>query len=87
ESRNAYLILADETEHQDRLQLPVRVYFCRQIAQGMEYLARKNVLHGDLATRNVLVFEKYVVKITDFGLSRNLYSCASYTKKSQVTGA
>ncbi|CAG7822782.1 unnamed protein product [Allacma fusca] len=50
----------------------------------MDYLAHKNVIHGDLATRNVLVFDKYVAKITDFGLSRQLYTCASYTKKSQV---
>ncbi|CAG7815864.1 unnamed protein product, partial [Allacma fusca] len=50
----------------------------------MEYLAQKNVIHGDLATRNVLVFENQIAKITDFGLSRQLYTCASYTKQSQV---
>ncbi|CAG7828181.1 unnamed protein product [Allacma fusca] len=42
------------------------------------------VIHGDLATRNVLVFKNYVVKITDFGLSRNLYTYAAYTQKNQV---
>ncbi|CAG7723823.1 unnamed protein product, partial [Allacma fusca] len=42
------------------------------------------VFHGDLATRNALVLKKYVVKITDFGMSRKLYDYAAYTKKTQV---
>ena len=30
-------------------------------------------MHGDLAARNILVAENYVVKITDFGLSKMMY--------------
>jgi serine/threonine protein kinase len=48
-----------------------------QIIDGMSYLALNNVVHGDLACRNVLVFRFHetdprniVVKVTDFGLSR-----------------
>uniref|UniRef100_A0A914CJY1 Non-specific protein-tyrosine kinase n=1 Tax=Acrobeloides nanus TaxID=290746 RepID=A0A914CJY1_9BILA len=33
------------------------VTFCYQIATAMEHLARNNVIHGDLAARNVLVYE------------------------------
>ena len=43
------------------------------IAKGMEYLASKRIMHGDLAARNVLVAENYVAKITDFGLSKMMY--------------
>ena len=40
----------------------------------MQFLSEKNIYHGDLATRNVLLTESMDVKISDFGLSRRLYS-------------
>ncbi|KAM6119638.1 LOW QUALITY PROTEIN: tyrosine-protein kinase Fes/Fps [Pterocles gutturalis] len=39
-------------------------------AAGMEYLESKHCIHRDLATRNCLVTEKNVLKISDFGMSR-----------------
>jgi fyn-related kinase len=54
-----------------------------QIIDAMVFLAYNHVVHGDLACRNILVFrfdetnpKNNVVKVTDFGLSRQskLYS-------------
>ena len=36
----------------------------------MDHVSAKNVVHRDLATRNILVVNKYHVKISDFGLAR-----------------
>ena len=36
-----------------------------------EFLAALSVVHRDLACRNVLVADRKVLKISDFGLSKN----------------
>ncbi|PSN38416.1 hypothetical protein C0J52_16327, partial [Blattella germanica] len=40
-----------------------------------------NVLHGDLAARNVLLADDNIVKICDFGLARSMYKSDNYKKK------
>ncbi|XP_028026119.1 tyrosine-protein kinase Fer isoform X2 [Bombyx mandarina] len=43
---------------------------CRDAAGGMRYLESKNCIHRDLAARNCLVGDDNIVKISDFGMSR-----------------
>ncbi|PIK53240.1 putative fibroblast growth factor receptor-like [Apostichopus japonicus] len=62
-----------ETLHQLQIAL--------QIADGMNYVSSTRFFHGDLAARNILVGENLLVKITDFGLTDDLYQ-KGYTRLS-----
>lgn len=49
-----------------------------QIAAGMTYLSGQRFVHRDLACRNCLVGSDLIVKIADFGMSRDVYTCDYY---------
>lgn len=40
----------------------------------MDFLSEKNIYHGDLAARNVLLTDTLDAKVSDFGLSHRLYT-------------
>ena len=52
----------------------------------MEFLSSKNIYHGDLAARNVLLTDQLVAKVSDFGLSRRLYHNISPDDNESMSG-
>ncbi|XP_027462096.2 tyrosine-protein kinase Fer isoform X1 [Zalophus californianus] len=54
----------------DEIKLKQLVKFSLDAASGMSYLESKNCIHRDLAARNCLVGENNILKISDFGMSR-----------------
>lgn len=49
-----------------------------QCAAGMEHLQTLRFVHRDVATRNCLVGTGLIVKISDFGMSRDIYASDYY---------
>ncbi|XP_029310449.1 tyrosine-protein kinase Tec isoform X4 [Cottoperca gobio] len=43
---------------------------CLDVSEGMEYLEANSFIHRDLASRNCLVNDSLVVKVSDFGMAR-----------------
>ncbi|XP_071394002.1 protein-tyrosine kinase 2-beta-like isoform X2 [Centroberyx affinis] len=57
-------------EQQHNLSSATLVLYCLQICKAMAYLEGLNMVHRDIAVRNVLVASSDCVKLGDFGLSR-----------------
>jgi len=54
----------------DKLATKALLGMCQDAASGMSYLESKQCIHRDLAARNCLVGDTNIVKISDFGMSR-----------------
>ncbi|CAF3900120.1 unnamed protein product [Rotaria sp. Silwood1] len=81
-------LLDDQSRVPDEL---ILMYMFSQVSDAMSYLAHNRVIRGDLACRNILVFrfnkyrpEDNLVKLTDFGHTRNSSIYVSVNKESTV---
>lgn len=44
-------------------------YACKEVVYALAYIHDRDIVHGDLSVRNVLVTHKGVVKVADFGMA------------------
>ncbi|XP_044078450.1 macrophage colony-stimulating factor 1 receptor 2 isoform X2 [Siniperca chuatsi] len=62
----------------DSLSIGDLMRFSHQVAQGLDFLSSRNCIHRDVAARNVLLTDRRVAKICDFGLARDIRNDDSY---------
>lgn len=67
ERGSLYKVLREETKQS--LQWGTKKKIARDIAQGLDYLHSKNIVHGDVKSPNVLITTHYNAKLSDYGLA------------------
>ncbi|XP_056317041.1 insulin-like growth factor 1b receptor [Danio aesculapii] len=79
----SYLRSLRSVENTSSLPLPPlkkMIQMAGEIADGMAYLNANKFVHRDLAARNCMVAEDFIVKIGDFGMTRDIYETDYYRK-------
>ena len=66
------------------------IHWTYDVAKGMEHLFKNNIMHGDLAARNILLADnlmkdgRLIAKVADFGLSKRFYNKLPYEKENRM---
>lgn len=61
--------------------------WARQISHGVNYLHANKIVHRDLKSPNILISDKYILKISDFGTCKHLVNGRSQVLSFNGTSA
>ncbi|XP_078617490.1 fibroblast growth factor receptor 3-like [Branchiostoma floridae x Branchiostoma japonicum] len=82
---NAKPVYGNQAGSKSVPQIPIEqlIQFGIDVANGMSHLAAMQCIHRDLAARNILLGDNMVAKISDLGLSRDIYEDNDYTRSTK----
>jgi len=78
--------LGDILEKEGRLPEDSAVRIIDQVAQGLDYAHRRKIVHRDVKPDNILVRADGLVKLTDFGLAKDLSNDQDMTRPASGLG-
>ena len=61
-------------------------FLFKQIVEGLEVLDRGNYVHFDIKPKNILIFSNMILKLSDFGLLRDIKSIKNKDNKLKIPG-
>jgi len=78
--------LADLLKREGRLSLGHAAFIAREVARGLAALHAEGIIHRDVKPSNILIGRYGSVKITDFGIARDIYELQRLTAPGDLLG-
>ena len=76
--RHTEIVSSTTPSSDSQLTTPMLVSMASQISSVMQYLAERNFVHRDIASRNCLVGKDLTIKVADLGMNKDLYQSHYY---------
>ena len=78
--------LAELIAEQGKLSVPRAIHYVRQIADALDAVHRAEVVHGDIKPANILIPDNGIAKLSDFGVSRQVWNAETLHTTGPVLG-
>jgi hypothetical protein len=78
--------LAEIIAEHGKLTTPRAIHYVRQIADALDAVHRAEVVHGDIKPANILIPDNGIAKLSDFGVSRQVWNAETLHTTGPVLG-